>query len=284
MRILANRWGWLVGLLVIGCNAREGGDQPLSPLDPDAPPVSAGDWYRPEVETTWQWQLKGAVSTGYDVGVYDIDLFDSDESLIAALHGQGRKVVCYFSAGSFEDWRPDAALFPAEVIGKPLDGWEGESWLDVRSVAVHAVLKTRLDLAQKNGCDGVEPDNVDGFANDTGFELTATDQLAFNRFLANEARRRGLAVGLKNDGEQAEELVDYFDFSLNEQCHEFDECAPLYAFVERGKPVWNAEYPGDAATAAARAPVICPEALNEKLRTLLLPLELDDTFRISCDE
>ncbi len=55
----------------------------------------------------------------------------------------------------------------------------------------------RLDLAVTKGCDGVEPDNMDGYANDSGFPLTAEDQLTFNRFIANEAHRRGLAVGLK---------------------------------------------------------------------------------------
>ena len=37
------------------------------------------------------------------------------------------------------------------------------------------------------GCDGVEPDNVDGYVNDTGFDLTAGDQLDFNRFARGEA-------------------------------------------------------------------------------------------------
>ena len=36
-----------------------------------------------------------------------------------------------------------------------------------------------------------EPDNVDGFANGSGFPLTSSDQLAYNRFLATEAHARG---------------------------------------------------------------------------------------------
>ena len=75
------------------------------------------------------------------------DLFDVDASVVASLHARGRKVICYTSAGSWEDWRPDAASFPAEVKGKPLDGWPGERWLDTRDAGVRAVMRVRLDLA-----------------------------------------------------------------------------------------------------------------------------------------
>ena len=49
------------------------------------------------------------------------------------------------------------------------------------------IILDRLDVARAKGCDGVEPDNVDGYANKTGFDLTKDDQLRFNRFLAVEA-------------------------------------------------------------------------------------------------
>lgn len=51
-------------------------------------------------------------------------------------------------------------------------------------------------------CDGVEPDNVDAYANSVGISLTYNDQLTFNRWLANEGHKRNLAVALKNDGDQ----------------------------------------------------------------------------------
>ena len=55
--------------------------------------------------------------------MYDIDLFDNDASVVAALHAQGRKVVCYISVGTWEDWRPDAGDFSAPVMGKGYEGW-----------------------------------------------------------------------------------------------------------------------------------------------------------------
>jgi hypothetical protein len=49
------------------------------------------------------------------------------------------------SAGSFEEWRPDALDFAAADLGNPLAGWAGERWLDIRSEAVKAIMrKVRL--------------------------------------------------------------------------------------------------------------------------------------------
>jgi hypothetical protein len=266
-----------LALAAQGCSS----DAPPPETDDLGPaPILEGSWYRPTAATTWQWQLVESVNTEYAVDVYDIDLYNVSEAEISALQGQGRVVICYFSAGSFEPFRPDSGDFPTEVIGKILDGFEDENWLDVRQESVLEIMRKRLDLAAQKGCDGVEPDNVDGYQNDTGFPLADSDQLVFNKKLANEAHMRGLSVGLKNDLEQISRLSRYFDFSVNEQCHEFDECEALLAFVSADKPVWNAEYQQDFVDDPAS---ICPTSLRLNLRTLILPLDLDDTFRITCD-
>ncbi len=241
-------------------------------------------WYTPASATTWQWQLSGTLNTTYAVDLYDIDLFDTPTSTITALHRAGKKVICYFSAGSYESWRSDAGAFPAEVRGKKMDGWD-ELWLDIRQASLQPIMKARLDQARDKGCDGVEPDNVDGYTNETGFPLTAGDQLTYNRFLATEAHARGLAIGLKNDLDQIPLLVSAFDFAVNEQCHEFDECAKLAPFITADKPVFNAEYQARyvADTDGARS-ALCTQAKKEHFQTLILPLELDDRFRYACSE
>ena len=276
--------GFLIAALGVGC----GSGTPAA-KDPMSPTMTARNWYRPSVQTQWQWQLLGTVNTNYDVTVYDIDaqLDDASESsadLISALQRQSRKVICYFSAGSSENWRADFNRFNESDMGKPLDGWEGERWLDVRSDNVRKIILDRLDVARAKGCDGVEPDNVDGYANKTGFDLTKDDQLRFNRFLAVEAHRRGLSVGLKNDGDQVKDLVDDFDFSVNEECHAYNECETLLPFVDAGKPVFNVEYTENVEQAHEKAQSICSAARGLDLRTLILPLELDDSFRVSCDD
>ena len=259
------------------------GEGPAADPDPNAPPVTEGDWWRPGITTTWQLQLTGTLGAGVDADLIDIDLFDAPQASLDQLHGDGRKVICYFSAGSGEDWRPDHADFAPGALGKPLDGWPGEVWLDVGDPSVWAVMRGRLDRAVAAGCDGVDPDNMDGWTQDSGHVITATDQLAYNRWIANQAHIRGLTVGLKNGGEQVPELVDYFDFELNEQCHEYDECEQLAPFTAQSKPVFNVEYPGDEAAAQALAGTLCPAAQTAQLRTLMLPYDLDGSWRVSCD-
>lgn len=273
----------LAAASLCGCRDDDGEEDDLGRALADIPPLTQGSWYRPKVETTWQWQLLGTLNTSYDVAVYDIDLFDTSAADIAALQAAGRRVICYFSAGSSEDWREDFDRFAAADMGSKLDAWEGERWLDIRSQGVLSIMQARLDLAVSKGCDGVEPDNMDAAANDSGFDLTGADQVDYNRRIANEAHRRGLTVALKNAGDWTSYLVAYFDLSLNEQCHEADECDQLQAFLDAGKPIFNAEYEESADSAQKRSGTLCPTARDEGIRTLILPLDLDDSFRVSCD-
>lgn len=240
-------------------------------------PVSSDEpVWRPAPGTSWQWQLSGQIDTSLSVAMYDIDLFDAPDATIAALHARGVRVVCYFSAGSHEAWRSDAGGFPARTIGKPLDDWPGERWLDIRSATVRARMTTRLQRAKNRGCDAVEPDNVDGYANTSGFRLTARDQLDYNRFLAREAHARGLSIGLKNDLDQIDALVGDFDWALDEECVEHDECDALTPFVRAGKAVFHVEY-GTEALAAT----VCPDANARNFDTLIKRLDLG-AWQIPC--
>ncbi|GAA4676787.1 hypothetical protein GCM10023215_06490 [Pseudonocardia yuanmonensis] len=198
---------------------------------------------KPPPSGTWQYQLTGTIDTSVQAGTFDVDLFETSAQTVTDLKDRGRTVICYVNAGAAEDWRPDHGAIPPELIGAPLDDWPGERWLDVsRPEELRPFLAARFDLCKQKGFDGVEPDNVDGYANDSGFPLSASDQLAFNRMLADLAHERGLTVGLKNDLDQVHDLVDDFDFAVNEQCARYDECAALEPFVDQGKPVLHVEY------------------------------------------
>lgn len=210
-----------------------------------------------------------------DVQMYDIDLFTTDPGEIAALHAQGRTVVCYFSAGSYEPYRPDSGNFPAAVRGKPIEEFADEQWLDIRQLDTLApIMRARLDRARQQGCDGVDPDNVDGFTNRTGFPLAARDQLAYNRWLADEAHGRGMAVFLKNDGDQARALAESFDGAVVEQCFEYDECDQYAPFTHAGKPVFEIEY-------TAVPDIFCPQANRLGFNSLQKRLALD-AYRVAC--
>jgi hypothetical protein len=236
------------------------------------------DWWQPAVGTTWQWQLSGKVDPSFEVDVYDIDLFESDAQGVAALRAQGRQVICYLSTGSWEDWRPDAQQFPKSVMGNDYADWPGEKWLDIRRIDVLApILRARLDACQAKDFQGVEPDNVDGYTNETGFPLTAEDQLVFNRWLAQEAHQRGLSIGLKNDPDQAAELVDDFDWALTEDCFAEGWCEQLQVFIRAGKPVLAAEYTDTGMTLAG----FCPQAHALQFSAILKRRELD-AWRQAC--
>lgn len=243
-------------------------------LDYQVVRLSVSHW-KPALNSAWQIQYSGAVDTSLDVDVYNLDGFDTPKATVDALHARGIKVMCYISAGSYENWRSDAASFPSSVLGNPLDGWPGERWLDIRQLSVlKPIMKARMDMCKSKGFDGVDPDNVDGYSNDTGFPLTAQQQITYNIFLANAAHNRGLGIGLKNDIAQVNNLVSYFDWQLNEQCFEYNECNLLMPFINAGKAVFNIEYnlnTGD----------FCPQANTKNFNSLKKNLALD-AYREAC--
>ena len=240
--------------------------------------TKVNNWWQPAVNTSWQWQLGGEIDLSFEVDMYDLDLVETDQVLLESLKDQGLFLVCYISAGSYEDWRPDAGEFPPEVLGKNYQGWPGEKWLDIRQIDLLApILLARLDLCAAKGFDGVEPDNIDAYTNRTGFPLSYQDQLAFNIWLAQEAHARGLSIGLKNDSEQVSDLLPYYDWALTEDCFDQDWCEEMLPFVEAGKPVFAAEYTDTGITLAD----FCLQAEEMGISAILKNRELD-AFREAC--
>jgi hypothetical protein len=258
---------WAAALLLVltGCAAGE-----------EAPAVTSQQQrWAPEQGVAWQWQLSGALDLSVDVPVYDVDYEKTSAAQVAELQQKGRRLICYVSVGSYENFRPDQAKFPAAVLGKALDGWPDERWLDIRQWdQLKPLLAARFDQCRDKGFDAVEPDNVDGYINDTGFPLGADDQLTFNRRIAALAHERGMSVGLKNDLDQIEQLQPDFDFAVNEECMRYDECERLRPFVAAGKAVLHVEY--ELAPAS-----FCAKARELRFSSMRKPLELG-AARQSC--
>ena len=251
-------------LMLLACGGREGcdDDQVYDHRAGACEPYRAGDpvqadVWSPSLGTSWQWQLTGAIDRSLDVEMYDVDLFEAKDADLDGLRADGRTVICYFSAGSLEDFRDDVGFVDDDAIGKKLDGWDDERWLDVTHPDVFELARKRLDLAVQRGCDGVEPDNVDGYVNASGFPLTAAEQLQFNRFLADEAHSRGLSVGLKNDVDQLRTLEPWFDWALNEECVAYDECQRYGPFQDADKAVFHTEYVDAVSEAAGLLSEVC---------------------------
>ena len=51
--------------------------------------------------------------------------------LLSPCGRKGARVICYFSAGSYDHNRPDADQFYDSDIGNKMDGWN-EKWIDIR--------------------------------------------------------------------------------------------------------------------------------------------------------
>ncbi|MBV8067999.1 MAG: endo alpha-1,4 polygalactosaminidase, partial [Candidatus Eremiobacteraeota bacterium] len=155
--------------------------------------ANAGGRWIPTVGESYQIQYDGRLDLKVPAKIYDLDMFDTPASVVAKLHAMNRRVMCYVDVGTWENWRPDAHEFPKSVLGKKDGPWKGERWLDIRRTSVlEPIMGARLDLCKKKGFDGVDPDNLDGYQNDTGFPLTYAEQLAYDSWIAKAAHDRGL--------------------------------------------------------------------------------------------
>jgi hypothetical protein len=286
---MTSRWGALCLAAAVfgGCGDDSSSAAGATGSDADAdaglvrlPDVRFGsdDRYSPAPGVSWYWQLQGVVPLDVDAELVDIDLFDTTEATIGALRDSGHRVICYFSAGSHEDWRPDAAGFPNAAIGDAMDGWPGERWLDTRHPDVRNRMIERLDLAVTKGCDGVEPDNVDGYLNQTGFDLDRDDTVEYLGFLVDAARARDLSIGLKNLPELADALEPLFDWALTEQCVEFDECGAFAAFIDAGKAVLHVEYVDSAEQIGGAIDAACGAASTVRFSTAVATWDLDGAW------
>lgn len=255
--------------------------------------LNAAPWWQPKpgAHKDWDWQITEPYDISATRSVYDLDLFDlapagsylqaPNGTRIAVpegplggeidnLHARTPRpiVICYLDTGAWEDYRPDARLFPGatgtlpnrprapqagSVIGWDT-GWDGERWLDLRAArrgAFAPIIWARLDLAVRMGCDAVEPDQNNPLDNDPGFNITLEDQLSWYEEVAAQAHARGLSVGMKNGHDQpgaASRLVASFDWALPEECGEYDECGELAPFIAAQKAVFAVDYLGGLPT------------------------------------
>jgi hypothetical protein len=293
----------VIGLLLVGLAMPVAAQ--AAPPAPVPCNTQQGACWHPALNARWQYQLQGLAqyaSTGginVNIGsvpftggaavtpsVFDIDLYVDqavsgnnttlNTAAVNAIHASGRKAICYVSAGTWENWRVDANQFPPSVLGSK-NGWPGEKWLDIRQTSILLpIMDARVQKCRQAGFDGVEWDNVDGFSNRSGFPLTAADQLAYNASLANLAHSYGLTVALKNDVEQVPDLAAYFDYAVNEQCQQYNECGNYTTyFINAGKTTFQVEY-------KLSLTKFCPAANAANRNAITKTYDLFDTPWTSC--
>lgn len=200
-----------------------------------------------------QYQLQGALDPTVDADLFVVDLFETTTAQVAQLHDRGRVVVAFIAAGSYEPWRPDVNGLPEAVIGEPLARYPEEAWLDIRASAVRQLMVSRLARAAANGFDGVLLVSLDAYLTQSGHDLTAEDQLDYNRWLAAQASVRGLAVGLSSDWAHASDLATHYDFAIHLNCLANATCTQLNPFRTRGRAVFDLETNRDVSATCAKA-------------------------------
>src|SRR5262245_35456088 len=194
-------------------------------------------------------------------GVFDIDfqtdgactggtITQENGAAVNAIHAPSvnGKAICYIDAGGAESFRPD---FPAYqtfdnncggcLFGKPIGGFRNEFWLNINNnlgqrTFILNQISARLDRCVAHHFDGVEMDVVDAWSNRTGLTITPDTQLLFNTALANLAHSKCLTVALKNDVEQVPDLAPYFDYAINEQCEQYNECGNYTTYFTNATP------------------------------------------------
>ncbi len=218
--------------------------------------IQSDDWWKPKASENlkWQWQLQGEIDTTLPVQVYNIDIA-APQARIDELKARGIKLICYFSAGTVERFRPDEHLFPQEIIGEQYEDLVDEQWVDYAEIdSIAHIMRARINRCKAKGFDAIEIDNVDAHNYEsrneqgdvvnigTNFNMTLDESIAYVRWLTNEAHSRGLGIGLKNAEEMVPDVVDEVDWMLVEDCYFDSWCLAATAFIDADKPVFMAEY------------------------------------------
>ena len=231
--------------------------------------------------------------------VWDIDVLmetvcapggSNDENVAAvnAVHAAGGKALCYVSAGTDEPFRPDHQAFldfdagcGGCLLGEPVAGFAeevaehqdrrgqrtfilGRAW----SKAPRPVRERRVRRGRFRQRRGLPQPH--------GLPISESSQLLFNTALREpRAHERAAGRAQERPRAQVEELLPYFDFAVDEQCQQYDECETLDPFVAAGKAVFQVEYQVAAGTT-------CPAANAANRNAFLKSVDLFDVPWTPC--
>ncbi len=260
-----------LALLLVACGGGALTPSPGVPSDSGAVAAAGARWI-PAAGESYQIQYDGKLDLSYPAKIFDLDMFDTRAQTVTKLHAMGKRVICYIDVGTWENWRPDADRFPKSVLGDKDGHWAGERWLDIRQTSIlEPIMAARYDLCKKKGFDGIDPDNLDGYQNKTGFPLTSAEQLTYDTWVAKAAHARGLTVDQKGDNNQVKDLVKFFDFAVVEQCYTQGWCHQFDVYTNANRLVVDVEYFHNRHRFLNGT---CPEAAKNHDTAMLKRLEL----------
>jgi hypothetical protein len=227
--------------------------------------------WAPRASLRWQVQLVGSVMDNLGANVYDLDPYVTATQTIADLRAHGSQTICHLDVGVADAELPDAPRLGGRLLGAPVAAADGSvrgRWLDIRQWArIAPVLSDRLELCRAKGFQAVDADFGDGYAHATGFPLTESDQLTFDRRVAVLAHQGGLAVGVRTTAAVAASLQPSVDFAVVADCFGAGDCSSLLSYVAAGKAVFDVE--------ASTSGDVCPLARTYGITASLLPTPID---------
>jgi hypothetical protein len=233
---------------------------------------AATRWIPPLGNQPWQWELSHPLSltNARDMGtndklpngkpapapvIYDIDGIINPASTVAALHAEGKHVVCYVEVGAAGDYYSAAdegipttyyaQLQAAGVFGNKVSHYP-EFYLDIRSPATVSIIESMIDTqCAAKGFDAVETDIDEEYGDNSGFPLTESIEEHYMTTLADYMHGLGLSWWIKNPDDTgdsyAADMEPLADAVLTEQCNQFSSCGLLSSYIGH-KAVFNAEY------------------------------------------
>lgn len=223
----------------------------------DVPPVVSGNWYRPSPLVTWYWQSKGPLRSDSGAEIYSVEIHEVTVANVTELKSAGYRLICH---AAMEFSKNDTLVRAFESATK------------------------QLNAAVEKGCDGIAIDVGMHDSHDEAPAYGVSGAIVLNKYIANAAHRLGLSAVLVRASDQVLMLVDYFDAVIADRCHSQNECDAYAPFAEAAKPILNVEYVDSNTAQAAQllAIAICPVAVSENTRTLVLPRERDGRFKVNC--
>ncbi len=253
-------------LLAAGFSCRK--DQPVQAVE---------DYYKPKIGDSFEWRLDSIginEVNKYNCKIIDIDAFTATKELVNAFHARGIKVIGYISVGTLENYRPDSSLLSHDIIGNIYPAWPDERFLNIREIEkIKPFITSRFDMIKQKGFDGIEPDNMDGYGEVNGFDLTLTDTKLFCDWIIEEAHKRGLSIGQKNTEELVPFLYKKFDWALTEDVFNSNTQNNYSPYISINKPVFSAEYT-DVMNTTDFNSLVCTKAKQLKYFAFLKHREL----------
>ncbi len=237
--------------------------------------------------------------------------------IVHDMHVANKYAICYVEAGAYQKGFPDDGNFAPADYGATgsyptqrfnrryqMAGYSDEYYLNIAGFAgytpgatltgtaanIATALSERIAGCHAEGMDGVEPDDLDGYTNNSasgarggGWGLTQADAAGFEQWLAYTAHNDDLAIFQKNDG--ANTTADYrtFDGMIIEECNFYDDpCGAggdnVQDYLNLGKPVLDAEYTQDGETTAK----FCSADNRVGITGSLFSVDLNGSFYQSC--